>query len=1275
MHSRMGRVCAATARNRNGVFGVVGTIITFSALFLGAPTWESALAEGDGSTAVAGSGAAVSDRLPVQSIENLIRSGKFAEAESAIAVWESSPVHAGIVSNLRSQLEKSRKAAQLFEAAEGKATLSVAEREAKRTQVTQAETSLIAQGIAALALGDFKSAESYFQQTLAIDPQNVQALEGIEEVKAARAAAGGASSTQSEAPWVATADSEGADLSDLLLPEEETGMTESVQEDVALTDAAKLFSEGFVAEQSGDLDKASRLYREVLRLFPNSQDAQSRLIAIESKRASNNPTGQEGPAAADLVLDIAPIYDRGVRNFNQGDYAEARAAFQEVLHHAPDHPAAQRYLQECQRMEDSLRVASLDLEYSAPETKSKSIPPQTVQIPPVGNQSGAQNAGSSPTDPWFASPSSLDEIQGEDSVFIADAQPTNASNSVDNWGPTTNGSSPAGSANDEVSLLIEKGISESQKGKILSACELWERALSLDPNNQVARAFLDKYADERAEAERRLQAEQQQTAVDERVLSVLDEKTFVLEQSSKVNVNEILSTMGAIADLQIITGEGVDGEINALRTTELTYREFLDKVLSLNGYTWRRQPGTNIIEVERDLITQRFPLTEEQYQALKRLAMGQLGGRETDDFSEALREVILGKVESRDVDAVIPGRTFILNKFLLELVVRDSRSNVELVRQFLELYARNQIDLVDPPMIVETFRLPKSGGSDLAKIINLRLFGKAEIDTAFTDRDPYLVFDEESGLLMIRNTPEKLELVKRLMQDPNFIDKVVDRELKARKFVVVPAEDLRTDTPDAVLRRRKQVNFTKQVFQSLLYGSQSIEEAAAEGRVMYPDLDEGTIDVVDTPDNLTKIQEYLSGITESTSLTRVVEVRQRSVIDIGNSLNGLVLSVLISAPVGGAGAGGTGQAGIGQGGGLGGGGIGGIGGGIGGIGGGIGGIGGGIGGIGGLGGIGGGFGGVGGGFGGASGSGPSVLSQYLFGIIPVIVKADVSTKKMIITGISLSDIERAVELIELLDLPVDQVEVETRLVELQYNSNDELGVQMTIDNLLELDDGSDGPALTTSGGSLVLDSRPGDPGGSSLTLATLGRTRVESTLSMLSRFTDIRILTAPKITVVNGAEGEVFLGEEIPFISGTQNVSQPGGTNQTTTQQVETDSEEYGFTLIVRPSVTGDGHIEMDLEPELEIPGDRLIIFDANGNPLQGEPTTQTRRATVRVRVKDGDTLVIGGLLRRQLNHVEGRLPLLGFVPGLSPLFTDKADIETTQNLLIMATARIIRDQ
>jgi type II secretory pathway component GspD/PulD (secretin) len=125
---------------------------------------------------------------------------------------------------------------------------------------------------------------------------------------------------------------------------------------------------------------------------------------------------------------------------------------------------------------------------------------------------------------------------------------------------------------------------------------------------------------------------------------------------------------------------------------------------------------------------------------------------------------------------------------------------------------------------------------------------------------------------------------------------------------------------------------------------------------------------------------------------------------------------------------------------------------------------------------------------------------------------------------------------------------------------------------------------------------------------------------------------------------------------------------------VTTTSTEIGFTLDVTPTVTGDGHIDLNLNPQLETRGDSLIIFDALGNPLQGEPLINTRDAVVRVRVDDGATLVIGGLLRREIEHSEGRLPILGYIPGLAPLFTSKTDDEVTQNLLILVTARIIEE-
>ena len=125
MHSRMGRVCAATARNRNGVIGVVGTIITLSTILL-MGGFHPGTASAEPSSVPSESQGSSASRLPIQDIEGLIKVGKFTEAESAISVWEQSPVHAGIASTLRKQLSKAKLAAHLIDEAESKAKLRVA---------------------------------------------------------------------------------------------------------------------------------------------------------------------------------------------------------------------------------------------------------------------------------------------------------------------------------------------------------------------------------------------------------------------------------------------------------------------------------------------------------------------------------------------------------------------------------------------------------------------------------------------------------------------------------------------------------------------------------------------------------------------------------------------------------------------------------------------------------------------------------------------------------------------------------------------------------------------------------------------------------------------------------------------------------------------------------------------------------------------------------------------------------------------------------------------
>ncbi len=1253
--------------------------------------------------------------LPPAVIKDLIQAGKFEEAEAALNVLPTSGPGSSNTATLRSQLAVARQAAAEINKAEGQATQAMALKGAEQKSRGDLAQGYLARGVKALAEKDYASSESFFQQALQIDPANYNAQEGLKRVQEAKASSGTAPAT--------TKPEESA--SSLLIPDSEKSKTTTI-EDVALAQAADLFQKGFQAEKRGSFDEANDYYNQVLVLFPNSEDAKRSLLALEAKRAEEKtaagPPVQRTSPQEDPVLKAAPEYDRGIQAFKAGDIKSAKNSFQEVLRIIPDHTASQRYLEQCLAIEQGRSMEGAPLASSevvpAPvndllsegqnqltsgdlqkahstfsQIPSTSEDFETAQVylnkietKRAGEVSNHSNQPSgtltAANDPWEKSSGgwqseilakdtpvaskvttglqppqqvSLEEIAEEGfmddlpkAVQVAEADPAAQSVSPQTLKPMPEASAPAeapeaaqtqppveappeapavpSTTEGEIKELVEAGVRANEKGDILTAYELWERAAKIDPNNPTAQAFLEKYADEHAEAQRNHAAQTQRTEVDDRVEKLLNEKTYKFEQDVNVNISAFLSTMGTVADLQIVTGEGVDGDIHALRTTEMTYREVLDRVLKLNGYNWTRQPGTNVIEVTRDIIPMRFPLSEEQYQAMKRLAMDAMGGKETDDPSEALREVILGKVEPKDVDATIPGRKFFLSRQMMELVVIDSRHNLDLVEQFINLYKSGNLQVDKKPLVVETFKLPKTGGENLARIISLRLFGKADFQSDFKDDQPYILYDEKTNILIIRQTPDKLETVKRLMRDSKFVEQVSERELKARKYTVVPAEDTRSETPDAQLRRRKQVDFTKNVFRTLLYGDRSIEEAAAEGRVMYPDPDAGTIDVVDTAENLRKIEEYLQGLTENRYLTRVKTVMHRDVTELAYALENMVLDVNVNETEGRElseeGTDTDSQSDRQN----------------------------------------------------QSDQGGQTNTQYgLFGIIRVIVTADVQTKRMIISGYEPSELDRCEDLIELLDIAVDQVEIEVRLVELTYDSSDEFGITMAINNLLELDDDDEpGPGFTLADAAADFVSSPNGATGSSLTLATLGRTTIDATLNMLSQFSDIRILTAPKVTVVSGRQGNVVLGEQIPYVSGYTTTVVSGSDSPVVQSTVARGT--YGFTLNTMPFVTGDGHIELELQPDLTVPGDRLSIANPITGTLDavGEPSAETRSAVVRVRVKDGSTLVMGGMLRRQINHVEGRTPIFGYIPGLASLFTEKSDVETTQNLLILVTARLI---
>ncbi|MEM4501367.1 MAG: hypothetical protein ABDK93_05155 [Atribacterota bacterium] len=166
--------------------------------------------------------------------------------------------------------------------------------------------------------------------------------------------------------------------------------------------------------------------------------------------------------------------------------------------------------------------------------------------------------------------------------------------------------------------------------------------------------------------------------------------------------------------------------------------------------------------------------------------------------------------------------------------------------------------------------------------------------------------------------------------------------------------------------------------------------------------------------------------------------------------------------------------------------------------------------------------------------------------------------------------------------------------------------------------------------------------------------RVVATIHLLEKEGKARIRSNPRLVVLDGEEGEIRVTREEYYAIVT-------GTAALATTSLETISA--GVILKVRPYVVEDGEILLTLSPE---------VSNVVGAGLQELPVVSRRIVTTTVRVKEGETLVLGGL--RQLIEVttEGKVPLLGDIPIIGALFRHKKTTSEDKDVVILITPRIL---
>ena len=272
------------------------------------------------------------------------------------------------------------------------------------------------------------------------------------------------------------------------------------------------------------------------------------------------------------------------------------------------------------------------------------------------------------------------------------------------------------------------------------------------------------------------------------------------------------------------------------------------------------------------------------------------------------------------------------------------------------------------------------------------------------------------------------------------------------------------------------------------------------------------------------------------------------------------------------------------------------------------------------------------------------------------------------------NLERVRKVLKEIDRRPQQILLEATIMSASLNENNALGVNFTAMGGVDFSTLTGGPvaAGTALGGSVadalngnILNDKNVGPitdkgyaagavGGNGLQVG-LVKNDIGLFINALEGITDTTILANPKILALNKQKGEVIVGREDGYLTTTV-------TDNASIQTVQ--FLDTGTRLIFRPFIGDDGYIRMEIHPEDSSGG----LSSAN---LPYKVTTET---TSNIMVKDGHTIVIGGLFRESTNTTRSQVPFLGNLPVAGYLFRSQTDTTIRQEIIILLTPHIVKD-
>ena len=175
----------------------------------------------------------------------------------------------------------------------------------------------------------------------------------------------------------------------------------------------------------------------------------------------------------------------------------------------------------------------------------------------------------------------------------------------------------------------------------------------------------------------------------------------------------------------------------------------------------------------------------------------------------------------------------------------------------------------------------------------------------------------------------------------------------------------------------------------------------------------------------------------------------------------------------------------------------------------------------------------------------------------------------------------------------------------------------------------------------------------------IGGINLDATLRAVAGKNHVSILSRPVVLTANNQEAEIVVGSQRPFVQ----VSRSLPTDQAIRDQV-VQYKDVGTKLTVRPSISVDGSVELEVKQE---------VSSATTETAFNAPVISTRSVQTQLLIKDGQTVVLGGLTDKQKDVTSRGVPFLSSIPFIGGLFGHVSRQTTETELFIFLTPRVIR--